>query len=212
LLSEHPHVLSFAAWKRTCEHVGLRAIAADHQRLLKAWSGRARRYHTLDHLAACLRELEANLALAQQSGEVALALWFHDAVYSTYRADNEDRSAALAETLLANAGASAASIERVQAAILATRHSAATLTGDQALVVDIDLSILGQPAAIYAEFESKVRAEYWWVPVKKFRAGRTAILRSFLERSSIYQTEVFRTRYEVRARENLTHAIAQLGG
>jgi predicted metal-dependent HD superfamily phosphohydrolase len=212
LLSDHPHSISFAAWKQTCEHAGLRALTADHQRLLKAWSSRARRYHTLDHLAACLRELEVNLALAQQSGEVALALWFHDAVYSTYRADNEERSAALAELILGNAGASAASIQRIQAAILATRHSAATLTGDQALVVDIDLSILGQSAVVYAEFESNVRAEYWWVPVKRFKAGRTAILRSFLERPSIYQLEVFQARYEVRARENLTHAIAQLGG
>jgi predicted metal-dependent HD superfamily phosphohydrolase len=48
----------------------------------------------------------------------------------------------------------------VRAAILATRHRDTEPTDDAALVVDIDLSILGQPALVYREFEHNVRREY----------------------------------------------------
>jgi hypothetical protein len=43
--------------------------------------------------------------------------------------------------------------ERVHGLVMATAHMAGELSGDAALVVDIDLSILGKPARIYDEFE-----------------------------------------------------------
>ncbi len=139
-----------------------------------------------------------------------LALWFHDVVYSTRRSDNELRSAELAAEIMGSGGAASAAIERVKASIMATRHQEEAPNEDAALVVDVDLSILGQPDDVYEEFERNVRREYWWVPRRKFVAGRCAILESFLKRQAIYQHAEFKKRYEEPARRNLEAAIARL--
>lgn len=139
-----------------------------------------------------------------------LALWFHDAVYRTFRKGNELHSAEWAARFLAEHGAAASMIANVRELVMATTHGPAPLSGDAALVVDIDLSILGQPPAIYDEFERNVRREYWWVPGRRFAAARRSILASFLERPSIYHGPTFQDRYEATARANLERAIGML--
>jgi predicted metal-dependent HD superfamily phosphohydrolase len=148
--------------------------------------------------------------LALHAGEVELALWFHDAVYRTWRSDNEARSAALAVEVMSQGGAEPAAIHRVVTSILATRHRGKEPNGDAALVVDIDLSILGQPEETYLEFERNVRREYWWVPRRRYVAARCEILKSFLNRSAIYRYPEFQRRYQAAARVNLSSAIARL--
>jgi predicted metal-dependent HD superfamily phosphohydrolase len=197
-------------WNEACEACGFAGSQQDYRLIVRGWSSWGRHYHTLAHLEACLQELDTARHLATHAGEVELSLWLHDAVYSTWRSDSEARSAALAATIMARGGAASAAIERVQAAILATRHRGAEPAGDAALVVDIDLSILGQPAAAYRDFEQNVRREYWWVPRQRYIRGRSAILGSFLSRATIYRFSDFRTRYESQARLNLASAIETL--
>jgi predicted metal-dependent HD superfamily phosphohydrolase len=164
----------------------------------------------LGHLEACLKEFDQVRDLAVNASEVELALWFHDVVYRTWRSDNEARSATLSAEIMGRGGAESGAIERVNAAIMATRHQGREPNGDAALVVDVDLSILGQPEETYQEFERKVRREYWWVPRRRYVAGRCAILESFLNRASIYRYPEFQRRCEVAARGNLDSAIARL--
>jgi predicted metal-dependent HD superfamily phosphohydrolase len=197
-------------WQRACRAVGAHDGDGEYRRLLRAWRTWGRHYHTLGHLAACLRELDQNLELAQAPAEVELALWFHDAIYRTYRNDNEARSAAWATQFLQRRGANPGAVERVREHVLMTRHAAAPEGGDGALVVDIDLSILGQPPNVYDMFERNVRREYWWVRRRRFAAARSAILESFLRRPTIYHWPRFRARYETAARRNLERAITAL--
>ena len=82
--------------------------------------------------------------------------------------------------------------------------------GDSALVVDIDLAILGQPAPVYDRFENEIGAEYAWVPRVVYASRRREILRSFLDRERIYAFREFQTRYESAARENIERAIGAL--
>ena len=84
------------------------------------------------------------------------------------------------------------------------------MVGDQLLIVDIDLSILGRAPDVYDRYEVAIGEEYKWVPKVTYRRERRAVLRSFLERDSIFQTDRFRERFEVPARENLQRAIDQL--
>jgi predicted metal-dependent HD superfamily phosphohydrolase len=94
--------------------------------------------------------------------------------------------------------------------VLATRHLTVPSEPDAAVLCDIDLSILGRPPEVFAEFEQRIRREYAWVPELVYRGARAEILAGFLRRDSIYQTDYFRQRYEVPARANLERAISQL--
>lgn len=190
--------------------VGVAPEERDYRRVRRAWRGMGRHYHTLDHLDACLREFDAARELAVRAGEVELALWLHDAVYRSWRSDNEAQSAALAADLLR--AAPMETVERIRRMILDTRHGDEELAGDTALVADVDLSILGQPPAVYAGFQRAIRREYWWVPRARYVAGRSAVLRGVLDRSTIYQHDFFHDRYERQARANVVAELASLTG
>jgi predicted metal-dependent HD superfamily phosphohydrolase len=197
-------------WQGLCAAAGCDAERSIYEQVLRSWRSRGRRYHTLAHLEACLREFDAARGLAQFPAEVEFALWFHDAAYTTWLTDNEMRSAELAARTLSACRLDAAAVERICAGIRATQHAATRLHGDPALIVDVDLSILGQPAAVYDQFEVDVRREYWWVPKRRFRIARSTVLQSFLKRPAIYHCQHFRERYEQAAQENLRRAIATL--
>ena len=201
-------LVNFERWSRACIDIGVAPDEADYRRVRRSWSGMSRHYHTLTHLDACLRELDEARHLALRRGEVELALWFHDAIYRSWRRDNEKQSAALAARTLR--AASIETVERIRQMVLATTHREAGFAGDTALVTDIDLSILGQPPDRYAQFERAIRREYWWVTRARYVAGRTKVLRKFLERGPIYQHDRFYEKYEAQARDNIAIAIRQL--
>jgi predicted metal-dependent HD superfamily phosphohydrolase len=171
--------------------------------LLARYSEARRAYHTVQHLGECLALLAQERAHAERPGEVALALWFHDAIYDARRHDNEERSAAWARQALLEAGAAGEVAERVHALVMATRHEAQPEGDDAKLLVDIDLAILGAPPERFAEYEQQIRAEYAHVPGPLFKLGRRKILQGFLAREPLYLTPSLRTRLEARARRNL---------
>lgn len=180
------------------------------RQLQAAYTEPQRRYHTTAHIEACLVELDEVASGLQHSEEVEMALWFHDAVYKPISSKNELHSAQWAQSFLQSIGASEDRCRRVYSYILATRHEPGPLVGDAAIVVDIDLSILGQQRNVYDSFERAIREEYQWVPWPIYRRKRAEILNSFLGRAQIYETEHFRSRYEARARQNLGDAIERL--
>jgi predicted metal-dependent HD superfamily phosphohydrolase len=81
---------------------------------------------------------------------------------------------------------------------------------DAALMVDVDLSILGQDETRFAEYEAGIRAEYLWVAQDVFNAKRAEILQRFLDRERIFSTEHFSAKYERQARRNLESPIRKL--
>lgn len=202
--------VNFERWSRACMDIGVAPDERDYRRVRRAWRGMGRHYHTLEHLDACLREVDAARELAIRPAEVELALWFHDAVYRSWRRDNEAQSAALAAELLR--AAPIETVERVRQMILDTRHQDEELGGDTALVADVDLAILGQAPEVYAIFERAIRREYWWVPRPRYVAARAALLERLLARSTIYQHDHFYDRYEKPARVNLAAELGRLRG
>lgn len=169
-----------------------------------------RAYHTIRHIEQCLGELDAARSLARDAAVVELALWYHDAVYDPRRKDNEEQSAVLAASAAAAMGFSPARAAAVAGLIRLSTHAAAAEEPDARLFADIDLSILGQPPAVFDEYERQVRIEYGWVPEADFRSGRSAILRSFVQRPWIYGTGRFREKYEQAARRNLAESLRRL--
>jgi predicted metal-dependent HD superfamily phosphohydrolase len=177
-----------------------------------AYAEPARAYHTAEHIRDCLAQFDLSRHTARRPDEVEAAIWFHDAVYLPPASDNEDRSARLAQTSLAEAGAPLEVTQRIAGLVLATQHLSIPSEPDAALLCDIDLSILGRAPDVFDEFERRIRQEYAWVPEPAYRGARAEILTGFLRRRSIFQTDDFRNRYEVQARINLGRVLKELGG
>lgn len=196
-----------AHWRAAWSAMGIDTPpAALRDALLARYAEPHRHYHTLQHLRECLDAFEREGAHAQRPGEVALALWFHDAIYGLQAHDNEARSADWARDALRAAGIDAASAQRVHDLIMATKHDAPPDDPDARLLVDIDLSILGAPPGRFAEYERQIRAEYAHVPPDVFEPQRRRILGRFLAREPLYQTPGMRARCEAQARINLRAA------
>jgi predicted metal-dependent HD superfamily phosphohydrolase len=198
------------AWEFLWESSDPARTRAAFDELVRAYCEPRRHYHNLRHVAECLREFEPIRLTCRQPDAVAAALLYHDVVYDPTRDDNEERSADVAADVMRAAGRPELWIEAVRGLILATRHAERPLTHDAAIVVDIDLSILGQPPGRFDEYERAIRLEYAHVPDAAFAAGRGQVLRRFLDRPSIYTTAEFRSRYEQPAGRNLRRSLARL--
>jgi predicted metal-dependent HD superfamily phosphohydrolase len=177
-------------------------------RLRAAWGDATRRYHDLEHLADCLRELDG--ARGDAGGPAAvdvaeLALWFHDAIYQPRARGCEARSA----TLLIEEGATLAipraALLAAADCVRATAHTpGAASAGPVAdLVIDIDLSILGRDPFRFLEYEHAVAEEYAGVSATLYRLVRGRLLAGLLAAPALFRTERFRARYEATARANV---------
>ena len=217
-LTPEQHQELTADWHALCAQLGLDSAVATGfaDALIHAWSRWPRRYHDATHLLACIRHWRSVAAQCDDPQAVGLALWFHDAVYWPWSKTNERRSADWARRFILGQGLppdrARDLADRVDRYIMATQHHDGELHGDERWVVDIDLAILGQPPQVYDAFEQGVRREYRWVPQAAYVAGRSKVLRSFLERPRLYATDWFHHRLDAPARANLGRALASLQG
>ncbi|ACO44902.1 phosphohydrolase [Deinococcus deserti] len=165
-----------------------------------------RAYHTAAHVRDMLLGLGRRGVL---SPALALGVWGHDLVYEPRATDNEQRSAELFDAWLWSRGAPDSLREQIRDLILVTQHVAPAFTREEALMVDADLSILGASPQAFAAYHAAIRKEYAHVPECRYRHGRLAVLRGFLERETLYLTSEFAA-LDAPARRNLRAAIEAL--
>jgi predicted metal-dependent HD superfamily phosphohydrolase len=181
--------------------------------LQAAYAEPQRRYHTRRHIDECLALLAEVPGLdARERQVLTWAIWWHDAIYDPTSPDNEARSAELAVRDLAALGAAAEDREEVARLVrLTAGHAVAA--GDRlgAILVSIDLAILGASPERYDEYSGDVRAEYAHVPETAWRAGRSRVLQRFLATPVIFPDPELRDRFEAQARANLARELAALG-
>jgi predicted metal-dependent HD superfamily phosphohydrolase len=179
--------------------------------LLDRWSEPHRRYHTLEHLAAVLAVADRYPDLAADADAVRLACWYHDAVYDPRAADNEERSAVLAEAELPAAGAPADRVAEVARLVrLTAGHDVDGDDTNGSLLADADLAILAATPDEYDRYAAAVRAEYAHVPDEAFRAGRAAVLRRLTDLPVLYRTVPQRADWEAQARANIDRELRLL--
>jgi predicted metal-dependent HD superfamily phosphohydrolase len=207
--------LRTALWQRWCatlapfDLTGM-ALAPAFTHLADAYSAPERYYHTLDHLADVLDVIAEFHGFVQLS-LVELAAWFHDVVYDTHAADNEEKSSAWAGETLQELGLPRNVIERTQGLIALTkRHEAPADDMAAAILLDADLAILGADLADYARYAVAIRREYAWVSDADYRAARRRVLETFLGRERIYRTEQLYAARDARARDNIRREIGSL--
>lgn len=188
------------------------AGAETKARLIAAYGEPQRRYHDMTHIADCLAQLRMAEGLTgPERTLLAYAIWWHDAVYDPTRSDNEGQSAEMARRDLAALGEPAGTIENVARLIELTKGHQVE-AGDRlgALLVSIDLSILGREPAAYAAYAAAVREEYGHVPDALFRPGRAAVLAQLLAAQPLYPDAGYRHRFETQARRNMETEQAAL--
>ncbi|MGJ5036302.1 HD domain-containing protein [Bradyrhizobium sp. HKCCYLRH3059] len=175
-----------------------------HDDLVEAYSAGGRHYHDLRHVQDCLDQLDRVADLSVREREVlTLAIWWHDAVYDPTRSDNEEQSAILAERHVAPALR-----DEVGRLIRLTRtHDVAPDDRLGALLVSIDLAILGTDEASYDVYADAIRREYADVPDDAYRAGRAAVLERFARRPVIYPDASFAAALDQKARANLAREL-----
>ncbi|MYS20901.1 Predicted metal-dependent phosphohydrolase, HD superfamily [Streptomyces sp. DvalAA-14] len=182
------------------------------QNLLERWAEPQRRYHTLDHLLAVLTRATELTAHADDPDAVALAAWFHDAVYRPDRSENEERSAKLAERALPEVGVDGSRTQEVARLVrLTVTHDPGDGDRNGEVLCDADLAVLAGDPADYAAYAADVREEYAFVPDDLFRTGRAEILARLLALPHLFRTGYGRAHWEAVARRNLGTELELLG-
>ena len=141
-----------ARWEACWRALGAAAPRGALEELLARHSEPHRAFHTLAHLEECFAALDLFGNACQRPAEVALGLWFHDAIYDTKRSDNETLSAEWAERSTRDAGLAHDLAARVRELVLVTKHDGVPSGRDASLLVDIDLGILGAAPARFDEY------------------------------------------------------------
>ncbi len=200
-----------AEWKHMCETIG---ATANLNRILNSliidYSLNSLPYHNIDHVVACLKEFKPVKSLLKDPGSVEFAIWFHDIVYNPASIDNEERSADIAQSAAIDMGLDTEFANKVHALVLSTKPDADAAGEDSKYLIDIDISIFGKDSAVFDEYDRNIKKEYSFVNDNDYREGRASVLRSFLNRQSIFKTQYFASRYEKKTRENLNKALARL--
>lgn len=180
--------------------------------LRAAYAEPQRRYHTLAHIEDCLVRLAAVTDLSDRDRTVlTAAFWWHDAVYDPTRSDNEALSAELAGQDLPTLGYAADDVAEVKRLILLTQgHQVPAGDPLGALMVSIDLSILGADPPAYDTYARAIREEYAHVPEEAYRLGRARVLQYFLDTPTLFPDPAFAARFDAPARANLRREIASL--
>jgi len=176
------------------------------ERLERAYDGPARGYHDRLHLTEVLHHVHDLLPAGHPARDVVLlAGWFHDAVYDG-GADDEERSARLAESWLDEPPAR--EVARLVRMTADHRPAEDDLAGQ--VLCDADLAILAAGPERYAAYVAGVRAEHQHVSDRDFAAGRAAVLRDLLAKRTLFHTDTARRRWEVQARANAEAELARL--
>ena len=208
-----------AAWRHIAGHHNDGPIDA----LLVRYAEPHRKYHTATHIMMALRHVHdvfESLAI-HPSAEVIAACLYHDAIYDARRNDNEELSARLAGSELGEIGWPASRCDSVAAMIIATAGHVDDGSGtagvdgndrDTAILLDADLAILGAEPGAYLAYVNGVRSEYGHVDDSQWIAGRSAVLRRFLDRPRLFTTDFMYSAFEHRARANIEAELAALSG
>lgn len=177
-----------------------------------AYTEAGRYYHDLSHLEHLFLELK-DLQF-EDWPTVLFSVVYHDVVYDVEQHlvmnDNEERSAAFAERHLAGFQYPAEKIEKCRQQIMATKKHGLSKENDTNLIIDADLSILGQDWEVYDSYRCKIREEFGVYPDSIFNAGRRKVLLYFLQMEPLFKTPHFRQLYEEKAKENLRRELELL--
>ena len=176
--------------------------------LAKAYSGKSRYYHNLNHLKEMIELFDIYYNNLKNPNEVLYSIFYHDYIYKATRKDNELKSAEHAVAILPDV----ISLNKpfVFDAICATKLHQHNEIEDINWLIDFDLKILSKDWEAYQTYCNQIRKEYKIYPNFLYKPGRIKALEHFLEQEFIYKTEVFRNLFDEKAKANIKKEITLL--
>lgn len=207
--------MSLERFVNLCQRIGIKDNPAlIYEDILNTYQSKDRHYHNLSHIMQCLSEFDKVKHLAKNPDAVEYAIWFHDFVYDISRTDNESKSSYEALTHLCKNRIRKRFMEEVVGLIQITKHDKAPKTIDEKIILDVDLSILGQPSEIYNIYKENIVKEYALkieeIGMDEFLKKRKEILKSFLARNPVYYTDFYKNLYNKQAKANLLTEILSI--
>ncbi|WBL76993.1 phosphohydrolase [Bradyrhizobium xenonodulans] len=180
----------------------------NRKELPAAYAVPSRHYHNLSHIEDCLAALTRVGGLSAAEREtLSEAIWWHDVVYDPTRPDNEEKSAELAEQHVR------AELRQEVGRLIRLTKTHDVAAGDRlgAILISIDLSILGTEPVRYDAYAAAIRREFIHVGEDDYRIGRARVLRHFAAREVIFPDPDFAASFDRQARANLARELASLG-
>jgi len=173
-----------------------------------SYASKSRHYHNLEHLEHMLSELDKVKPQVKNLDTLLFTVFYHDIVYKATKNDNEHQSALLFEKRISKT--SFPKLMECMTQIELTKEHKLSADHDTNILLDIDLSILGENWEAYKKYSENIRKEYQIYPDFMYRKGRIKVLKSILELDAIYKTDFFKQAYEKQAKENLRHELNML--
>jgi len=182
--------------------------------IIKTYNKPERGYHNIEHISNMLKSFEEFVSvlerrvLIKNADEFKFAILMHD--YVNGETDDVEKSALKAGEFVHKISPDYNS-HYIEKLILATDYSKKqSLDFEQQLMQDIDIEILGKPFEEYNKYSENIRNQYVDYPDKIYNPARIKILKHFIDKENIYNTEFYRNKYEIQARKNIEQEIVVL--
>ena len=182
---------------------------ATFELLLSLHNDPARRVHTAQHLLDCFAKLKHWHRETQSFHQVAMAIWFHDALFDPQRHDNEARSARLASERLLASKVAPDTAQGIRELIISTRPGEQLQTCEARLLHDIDRAVLGTSEELYNRYERNLRYENSHVGDFIYRRKRIEQLQALLTKTQLYLTESAQGELQTQAIFNIKRWLDQ---
>lgn len=179
-----------------------------------------RAYHTRQHLEEMFELLDSmvnDFGLDEREMTImALAIFYHDVIYKTDTPENilqnEEASALFAQRdMIENLGIKDQDmVDHVTRIIRATKDHVVDPSQDilAALVIDIDMAILGRDEARYKDYTAQVRQEFSAFPDDVFyQARRDHFLLPQMQKQRVFLTPEMEEAYGVPAKRNMHYEL-----
>lgn len=163
-------------------------------------------YHNFGHIVELFEYWERYHAYCHDPRVVGLALVGHDVIYDIGAQDNEARSAVYTGECLERLGVAPATVRHVMEMIRMTAsHVCPGDDPDAALMLDMDMAIIGAPPDAYDRYSQAIEAEYRQIyTLEDFWRGRLSrFIDVLLQQPRLFKTDLFEETLGTRARANL---------
>ncbi|MCB9187991.1 MAG: hypothetical protein H6599_01790 [Flavobacteriales bacterium] len=199
-------------WNKLCTNYtqDLNLIEKCWLEINSCYNEKSRHYHDLSHIENMVSLTFDNRDQIKNFDILLFSIFYHDIIYKAIRKDNEEKSAELAKDRLKLLGVPHDDIKKCWNQIIFTKAHSTSLDSDTNFLLDFDLAVLGGEWTEYMRYSIGVREEYKIYPDLLYKPGRRKVLEHFLEMKNIYKSDLFRSKFEKKAKENLSRELEEL--